>query len=88
VLKEKGASAPFFIVFMQTEVFMKDFIQKQIESSERLYQIMMDDHTHRLKNMTEVYGLSESLQKKLQERDEEIRKLKRQLLTYESLERM
>jgi hypothetical protein len=67
---------------------MYDFIQKQIEASERLYNMMMIDHKERFEKIAEVYALSENLQKKLNERDEEIRKLKRQLLAYESIERM
>lgn len=67
---------------------MNGFMQKQIESSERLYKMMYDDHKTRVEKIAETYSLSESLQRKLNERDEEIRKLKRQLLAYESLERM
>jgi hypothetical protein len=67
---------------------MNDFMQKQIEASERLYTLMLADHKERFEKIAEAYNLSESLQKKLNERDEEIRKLKRQLLTYESLERI
>ena len=67
---------------------MNDFMQKQIEASERLYNMMLTDHKQRFEKIAEVYDLSESLQRKLNERDEEIRRLKRQLLNYESLERM
>jgi putative heme iron utilization protein len=67
---------------------MDNFIQKQIEASERLYNMMIADHKERFEKIAEVYSLSESLQKKLNERDEEIRKLKRQLLAYETMERM
>jgi len=64
------------------------FIQKQIESSERLYKMMLDDHKNRVKSVADVYEVSESLQKKLRERDEEITKLRRQLRAYEAIERM
>jgi hypothetical protein len=67
---------------------MDNFIQKQIELSERLYKIMLADHKSRFEKIAEAYALSENLQKKLKERDDEIQKLKRKLLTYESLERM
>jgi phosphopantothenate synthetase len=67
---------------------MDNFIQKQIEASERLYNMMMSDHKERFEKIAAAYDLSESLQKKLNERDEEIRKLKRQLLAYETMERM
>ena len=67
---------------------MDNFIQKQIEASERLYNMMMADHKERFEKIAEVYALSEHLQKKLNERDEEIRKLKRLLQAYEAMERM
>jgi hypothetical protein len=67
---------------------MNDFMQKQIESSERLYKMMLDDHKERIEKITEAYDLSESLLHKLQERDEEIAKLRRKLSAYESIERM
>jgi hypothetical protein len=67
---------------------MSDFFQKQIEASERLYNIMLADHKARFEKIAEVYALSEHLQKKLNERDEEIRKLKRLLQAYETMESM
>jgi hypothetical protein len=67
---------------------MNNFIQKQIESSERLYKMMLDDHINRVKNVVDVYEVSESLQRKLNERDAEISKLRNKLRAYESLERM
>jgi hypothetical protein len=67
---------------------MNDFMQKQIEASERLYTMMLADHKQRFEKIADAYALSESLQKKINERDEEIQKLKCQLLAYESLERM
>jgi ABC-type enterochelin transport system substrate-binding protein len=73
---------------MKIGAAMHDFMQKQIEASERLYNMMMADHKQRFEKIAEVYALSESLQKKINERDEEIQKLKRQLFNYESLERM
>ena len=67
---------------------MDNFIQKQIEASERLYNMMMADHKERFEKIAAVYDLSESLQKKINERDAEIATLRRKLLAYESLERM
>jgi len=67
---------------------MNDFMQKQIEASERLYNMMLTDHKNRFEKIAEVYALSEHLQKKLNERDEEIRKLKRLLQAYETMESM
>ena len=67
---------------------MDNFIQKQIEASERLYAIMLADHKARFEKITTVYELSENLQKKINERDAEIEKLRRKLQAYEVLERM
>jgi ABC-type enterochelin transport system substrate-binding protein len=67
---------------------MSDFMQKQIEASERLYHMMLADHKQRFEKIAEVYDLSENLQKKLNERDEEIAQLKKLLSAYEIAERM
>jgi ABC-type enterochelin transport system substrate-binding protein len=67
---------------------MSDFMQKQIEASERLYHMMLADHKQRFERIAEVYDLSENLQKKLNERDEEIRSLKQKIQTFEAIERM
>jgi len=67
---------------------MSDFYQKQIEASERLYQMMMDDHNERMKVLVDAYDLSASLVKKLEERDTEIDRLRTMLRGYEVLERM
>jgi putative heme iron utilization protein len=66
---------------------MDNFIQKQIEASERLYNMMMADHKARFEKLAAVYDLSEHLQKKLAERDAEIATLRRQLRAYEIIER-
>lgn len=58
---------------------MSDFMQKQIEASERLYTMMLADHKQRFEKVAEVYALSEHLQKKLNERDAEIQTLKWQI---------
>jgi hypothetical protein len=67
---------------------MSDFYQKQIEASERLYQMMMDDHNERMKVLVDSYDLSASLVKKLEERDAEISRLRTMLRGYEVLERI
>jgi hypothetical protein len=67
---------------------MSDFYQKQIEASERLYQMMMDDHNERMKVLVDAYDLSANLVKKLEERDAEINRLRTMLRGYEVLERM
>jgi ribosomal protein L18E len=67
---------------------VSDFYQKQIEASERLYQMMMDDHNERMKVLVDAYDLSASLVKKLEERDAEIARLRAMLRSYEILETM
>jgi hypothetical protein len=67
---------------------MSDFMQKQIEASERLYTMMLQDHKQRFEKITEAYNLSESLQKKLNERDAEIATLRRQLQAYDLMEKL
>jgi len=67
---------------------MSDFMQKQIDASERLFNMMLDDHKQRFEKIAAVYALSESLQKKLNERDAEIARLRQQLRIYETLDFM
>ena len=65
---------------------MIDFVQKQIEASERLFKMMAEDHKERMTDM-QVWGqMNESFQKKLAERDAEIAKLKQKLAVYETNE--
>jgi hypothetical protein len=60
---------------------MKDFIQQQIEASERLYAMMLDDHKERTKDMVLWADTGYSLIKKLEDRDVEIRALKAEILS-------
>jgi len=58
---------------------MKDFMQVQIDASERLYKMMIDDHKERVRDMEMWAETSVSLMKKLDERDEEIKKLRAEI---------
>jgi hypothetical protein len=58
---------------------MKDFMQVQIEASERLYQMMLNDHKERVKDMVVWSETSVSLMNKLKQRDEEIIKLRAEI---------
>ena len=60
---------------------MKDFMQAQIEASERLYQMMLDDHKERVRDMAMWAETSVSLMRKLDERDKEILKLRAEIAT-------
>lgn len=58
---------------------MIDFIQKQIEASERLFQMMAEDHKGRMMDI-QVWGqMNESYLRKLEERDAEIAALKEKI---------
>jgi hypothetical protein len=59
---------------------LKDFMQAQIEASERLYQMMLADHKERVRDMAMWAETSVSLMRKLDERDEEILKLRAEIL--------
>jgi hypothetical protein len=58
---------------------MKDFMQTQIEASERLYQMMLNDHKERVRDMVVWSETSVSLMNKLKQRDEEIIKLRSEI---------
>lgn len=55
-------------------------MQVQIEASERLYQMMLNDHKERVKDMVVWSETSVSLMNKLKQRDEEIIKLRAEIL--------
>jgi hypothetical protein len=55
---------------------MIEFIQKQIEASERLFEMMRDDHDTRMKEMEHWARTTQSLVEKLHERDMTIDMLK------------
>jgi hypothetical protein len=59
---------------------VKDFMQVQIDASERLYQMMLADHKERVRDMAMWAETSVSLMKKLDERDEEIKKLRAEIV--------
>lgn len=48
---------------------MIDFIQKQLETSERLFELMREDHKERMREIQVWAEASTSLLKKLEERD-------------------
>ncbi len=55
---------------------MIDFVQKQLEASERLFQMMANDHKERMVGLRVWIDMNESYLKKLEERDAEIAALK------------
>jgi hypothetical protein len=67
---------------------MDNFIQKQIDASERLYNMMLSDHKMRFEKIAETSNLSESLQKNLHDRDKTIADLRAKLMAYEVAEKL
>lgn len=67
---------------------MIDFVQKQIEASERLFKMMADDHKERMIGMKVWVEMNESYQKKLAERDAEIAELKSVIAAYKTAEKL
>ena len=65
-----------------------DFIQKQLDASERLFNMMAEDHKVRTKNLQMWIEMNESFQKKLDQRDAEIAVLRAKLSQYEVVERV
>ena len=55
---------------------MIDFVQKQLEASERLFEMMRDDHNQRMKELEHWTMTTQSLLVKLAERDMTIDMLK------------
>lgn len=58
---------------------MKDFIERQMEVSDRLFKVMFEDHKERMKEIVLWAEMNAGLMRKLDERDAEIAKLKAQL---------
>ena len=58
---------------------MKDFINRQLEISDKLFKVMFEDHKERLRDMTMWAELDASLMRKLGERDAEITRLKEEI---------
>ena len=67
---------------------MIDFVQKQIEASERLFKMMAEDHKERMVGVKVWVDMNESYQKKLAERDAEIDRLKKRLEVFESADKL
>ena len=67
---------------------MISFIQKQLEASERMFELMQRDHKHRMEQIVMWADMNESLMKKLAERDKEISDLNAKLRAYETAEKI
>ena len=58
---------------------MKDFINRQLEISDKLFKVMFDDHKERIRDMAMWAELDASLMRKLDERDTEITRLQEEI---------
>ena len=67
---------------------MIEFVQKQLEASERLYRVMAEDNQLRAHNLQIWIDMTENFQKKLAERDAEIERLRSKLSQYEIGEKL
>ena len=67
---------------------MINFIQKQIEMSERMFELMQRDHKQRMEQIVMWADMNDSLMRKLEERDKEISALNAKLRAYETAEKI
>lgn len=65
---------------------MIDFIEKQLQASDRMFKMMFEDHVERLEGLQLWADINTSLIKKLEERDAEIKRLRAKLLAFETAE--
>jgi hypothetical protein len=64
------------------------FIQKQIEMSERMFELMQRDHKQRMEQIVMWADMSDGLMRKLEERDKEIERLNALLRAHETAEKL
>jgi hypothetical protein len=65
---------------------MIDFIEKQLQASDRMFKMMFEDHVERLEGLQMWADMNTNLIKKLEERDAEIKRLRAKLLAFETSE--
>jgi hypothetical protein len=58
---------------------VKDFIERQMEVSDKLFKVMFDDHKERVRDMLMWSEMNHGLMRKLDERDAEIARLKSEI---------
>ena len=67
---------------------MINFIQKQLDASERLFNMMVEDNKMRTQNLKMWVDMNESFKKKIAERDAEIERIRAKLYQYEVGEKL
>ena len=58
----------------------EEFIDRQMEASDKLFKVMFEDHKERMKDMVLWADMNSGLMKKLDERDETIARLTAELV--------
>jgi hypothetical protein len=65
---------------------MIDFIEQQIQASERMFKVMFEDHKERMEGLQMWADMNTSLIRKLEERDAEIERLRAKIVALEAAE--
>ena len=63
----------------------EDFIDRQMEASDKLFKVMFEDHKERMKDMVLWADMNSGLMRKLDERDEEIARLTAELVALKAV---
>ena len=63
-------------------------IDRHIEASERLYNMMLQDHKERVSDLVEWADMNASLMRKLDERDRRVRELEAEIVALKATARM
>ncbi len=65
-----------------------NMIDRHIEASERLYNMMLQDHKERVKDLGEWADMNASLMRKLDERDRRVRDLEAEIVALKAMAKM
>ena len=63
-------------------------IDRHIEASERLYNMMLQDHKERVSDLVEWANMNASLMRKLDERDRRVRDLEAEIVALKAMAKM
>ena len=65
-----------------------NMIDRHIEASERLYNMMLQDHKERVSDLVEWADMNASLMRKLDERDRRVRELEAEIVALRAMAKM
>tara|TARA_R110000772_G_scaffold103598_2_gene204572 strand:+ start:43 stop:237 length:195 start_codon:yes stop_codon:yes gene_type:complete len=63
-------------------------IDRHIEASERLYNMMLQDHKERVRDLVEWADMNASLMRKLDERDRRVRELEAEIVALKAMAKL